>query len=144
MRFKSKELMIQIVHERDIGNSRWGGAGGCDDVSCSVTCVYCTNAPSDCQVHGSVPVYCFDSGAVNPNPLDRLAGIVTIKAALQQHLAALEAIERATTEDLGPQTRAQVEQIERDLQMALDDVRATKATLPRVGQKTVRRARTRR
>jgi hypothetical protein len=83
-------------------------------------------------------VYCFDSDAVNPNPLARLRSLAALKKSLQEHLAAVEAMERSTHEDLEPKTRAQFERIETDLQAALDEVRVQKAALQPAPRKKVR------
>jgi hypothetical protein len=131
MRFRLKELFIQIVPEGEAIGGRWGFPGGdCEDISCSPSCVFCTNAPSDCTVHGSVPVYCFDSAALDPNPLKRLESLRTLKAHLSSHLAAAEAAERAAKRSLDPDTRAEIEMLESHLERALDEVRARKAALP--------------
>jgi hypothetical protein len=128
MRFKLKELLIQIAPEGGIGAGVWGLPGGACD---SPSCVYCSGSPSACRIHGSVPVHCFDTGALDPNPLQRLNNLRVLKAQLTEHLAAVEAAERTTSDSLEPKTREEMETLEHHLETALEEVRSRKAKLAR-------------
>ena len=84
MQFKTKELLIQSIPEEEIGDGRWGfPVGDCGaGPSFTVTCMYCSNAPSACHLYGLVPVYCFESGAADPYRLKRLQSLEVRKAHL--------------------------------------------------------------
>jgi hypothetical protein len=122
--------------------------GGCT-VTCGATCG-CTNGCSNCSAGCTSPTcgcsvcsgQCTCSGhpscspgshlteaQVAQAPEDRFAGLSALKEQLKQQLAAVEKQHSAAEESLRPQTVAEVDDLQKKLEAALDELKARRTEL---------------
>jgi hypothetical protein len=123
--------------------------GGCT-VTCGATCG-CTNGCSGCSAGCTSPTCgcsgcsggCTCSGPshqcgpeshlplarVAQAPEDRFAGLSALKEQLKQQLAAVEKQHGAAEESLRPQTVAQVDDLQKKLEAALEELKARRTEL---------------
>ncbi len=141
MKFNARDLMIRLVP---------GGAGPAVDVltagDCDMTkycdksrgCTRCTDDPSGCHLHGTLPAFaCFDSNqvmvgtdAINP-VLGSPEELEKLQSTLRERLeVSKRAQAEAGVEDL-PDDLPVIENVESQLESALEQVRSRKARLQR-------------
>jgi hypothetical protein len=86
--------------------------GGCGDISCGDT------------------FDTIDTGDGDPDePARRSANLAALKAQLKQQLAAIEEREKATNESMKPQTVAEVDDLQKKLQGAMEELKARRTEL---------------
>jgi hypothetical protein len=90
------------------------GGGGCGDISCGDTFDTIGTVSDDCDPD---------------QPAKRSANLAALKAQLKQHLAAIEEHEKATNESLKPQTVAEVDDLQKKLQAAMEELKARRTEL---------------
>jgi hypothetical protein len=90
------------------------GGGGCGDISCGDTFDTIGTVSDDCDPD---------------QPAKRSANLAVLKAQLKQHLAAIEEHEKATNESLKPQTVAEVDDLQKKLQAAMEELKARRTEL---------------
>jgi hypothetical protein len=116
-------------------------AGACDNTKyCDNTrgCTRCTDDPTGCHVHGTLPAFaCFDSevvmigtDAINP-VLGSPEELETLQATLRERTAAEEKARAAAGRGDVPGNLAAIEDVESRLESALERVREQKSKLQR-------------
>jgi hypothetical protein len=88
--------------------------GGCGDISCGDTFDTIGTVSDDCDPD---------------QPARQSANLAALKAQLKRQLAAIEEHEKATNEALKPQTVAEVDDLQKKLQAALEELKARRTEL---------------
>lgn len=120
-------------------------ANVCTDVACSLAvCSFnvCSDAGSiGCLIPNSQGCEDFscgdtfdtidtgDDGGGDPEPARRSANLAALKAQLKQQIAAIEEREKATNESLKPQTVAEVDDLQKKMQAAMEELKARRTEL---------------
>jgi hypothetical protein len=129
----------------DVCSIRVCSANVCTDVACSLAvCSFnvCSGGGSiGCLIPNSQGCEDFscgdtfdtidtiDEGGDPEEPARRSANLAALKAQLKQQLAAIEEREKATNESLKPQTVAEVDDLQKKLQAAMEELKARRTEL---------------
>ena len=88
--------------------------GGCGDISCGDTFDTIGTVSDDCDPD---------------QPARRSANLAALKAQLKQQLAVIEEHEKATNESMRPQTVAEVDELQKKMQAAMEELKARRTEL---------------